>query len=61
MRSRISSLLFLVILIAVAWFVLDRVRVIVWVQLSPIALLAFIVGAAVAIYLLIDHAFNRTR
>lgn len=61
MRSRLSSLLFLVILIAVAWFVLDRVRVVVWVQLSPIALLGFIVGAAVVIYLLIDHTFNRTR
>jgi hypothetical protein len=61
MRRRFSSLLFLVILIAVAWFVLERVRIVVWVQLSPIALLGFIVGAAVVIYLLIDHAINRTR
>jgi hypothetical protein len=61
MRSRLSSLLFLIILIAVAWFVLDRVRVVIWVQLSPIALLAFIVVAAVVIYLLIDHTLNRTR
>jgi hypothetical protein len=61
MRARLSSLLFLIILIAVAWFVLDRVRVIVWVQLSPIALLAFIVGAAVVIYLLIDHILHRSR
>jgi hypothetical protein len=61
MRGRLSSLLFLIILIAVAWFVLDRVRVVVWVQLSPIALLAIIVGAAVVIYLLIDHTLNRTR
>jgi hypothetical protein len=41
--------------------VLDRVRIVLFVQLSPIVLLAFIVGAAVVLYLLIDHAFNRTR
>lgn len=61
MRSRLSSLLFLIILIAVAWFVLDRVRIVLFVQLSPIVLLAFIVGAAVVLYLLIDHAINRSR
>jgi hypothetical protein len=60
MPSR-STLLFLIILIAVAWFVLERVRIVLFVQLSPIVLLAFIVGAAVVIYLLIDHAINRTR
>jgi hypothetical protein len=61
MRSRLSSLLFLIILIAVAWFVLDRVRIVLFVQLSPIVLLALIVGAAVVLYLLIDHAINRSR
>ena len=61
MRGRLSSLLFLIILIAVAWFVLERVRIVLFVQLSPIALLGFIVGAAVVIYLLIDHVLNRTR
>ena len=58
---RLSGLLFLFIFIAVAWFVLDRVRIVVVVPLSPLALLAIIAGAAVVIYLLIDHAISRTR
>jgi hypothetical protein len=31
------------------------------VPLSPLALLAIIAGVAVVIYLLIDHAINRSR
>ena len=58
---RLSGLLFLFIFIAVAWFVLERVRIVVVVPLSPLALLAIIAGAAVVIYLLIDHAINRSR
>ena len=61
MRRRLSGLLFLLIFIAVAWLVLERVRIIVVVPLSPLALLAIIAGVAVVIYLLIDHAINRTR
>lgn len=61
MRTRLSSLLFLIILAAVAWFVLDRVRIVLFVQTSPITLLIFIVVAAVIIYLLIDHILHRSR
>ena len=61
MRNRFSSWLFLVILILVVWFVLDRIRFVVWVNLSPLGLMAVILGAAVVFYLLIDHAINRTR
>ena len=60
-RNRFSSWLFLVILILVVWFVLDRIRFVVWVNLSPLGLMAVILGAAVGFYLLIDHAINRTR
>jgi len=41
--------------------VLDRVRVVVFVQLSPWALLAFIAVATIVIFLLVDHLVNRTR
>ncbi|HET7376325.1 MAG TPA: hypothetical protein VFK30_06430 [Anaerolineae bacterium] len=61
MRTRLSSLLFLIILAAVAWFVLDRVRIVLFIQTSPITLLIFIVVAAVIIYLLIDHILHRSR
>lgn len=61
MRTRLSSLLFLIILAAVAWFVLDRVRIVLFVQTSPLTLLIFIVIAAVIIYLLIDHILHRSR
>jgi hypothetical protein len=61
LRRRLSGLLFLFILSAVAWLVLERVRIVVVVPLSPLALLGIIVGVAVIIYLLIDHALNRTR
>ena len=61
MRTRLSSLLFLIILAAVAWFVLDRVRIVLFVQTSPLTLLIFIVGVAVIIYLLIDHILHRSR
>jgi hypothetical protein len=61
MRDRLSGLLFLIILIAVAWFVLSRVQIVLFVPLSPIGLLAIIVGVAVVLYLLIDHVLHRTR
>ncbi len=61
MRTRLSSLLFLIILAAVAWFVLDRVRIVLFIQTSPITLLIFIVAAAVIIYLVIDHILHRSR
>lgn len=61
MRTRLSSLLFLIILAAVAWFVLDRVRIVLFIQTSPLTLLIFIVAAAVIIYLVIDHILHRSR
>ena len=61
MRTRARTLLFLIVFIAVAWFVLDRVRLVVFVHLSPWALLAFIAVATIVIFLLVDHFINRAR
>lgn len=61
MSSRARLALFLIILAAVAWFVLDRVRIVVFVQTSPLMLLAFVVIAAIVIFVILDHLINRTR
>lgn len=61
MSSRARLALFLIILAAVAWFVLDRVRIVVFVKTSPLMLLAFVVIAAIVIFVILDHLINRTR
>ena len=61
MRSRARLALFLIVFVAVAWFVLDRVRIVVFVQTSPLVLLGFIVAVAIVIFLVVDHLVNRTR
>jgi len=61
MRTRARSVLFLIIFIAVLWFVLDRVRVVVFVQASPWALLAFVLVTSVIIFLVVDHFLRRSR
>jgi len=61
MRSRARLGLFVLIFVAVLWFVLDRVRIVVWVQTSPLALLAFIAVVAIVLFLALDHLLNRTR
>ncbi len=59
MSSRLRAVLFLIILGAILWFVLGRVRFFVPVSLWD--LLAFILVLAVVIFLLVDHLINRTR
>ena len=61
MRSRARLALFLIVFVAVVWFVLDRVRVAVFVPMSPLGLLGFVVAVAVVIFLVVDHLINRTR
>lgn len=61
MRARARSVLFLIVFIAVTWFVLDRVRVVVFVTASPWALLAFIAVVTIVIFLIVDHLINRSR
>jgi len=61
MRSRARLALFLIVFVAVVWFVLDRVRVVVFVPMPPLGLLGFVVAVAVVIFLVVDHLINRTR
>jgi hypothetical protein len=61
MSARVRLALFLTIFVVVLWFVLDRVRVVVFVQSSPLALFGFIAATAVVIFLVVDHLINRTR
>ncbi|HLF27279.1 MAG TPA: hypothetical protein VJG32_13160 [Anaerolineae bacterium] len=61
MRSRVRPTLFLIVFIAVAWFVLSRVQLVLFVPTSPLALLAFIAITAVVIFLAVDHLLNRAR
>ncbi len=61
MSSRARLVVFLIIFVMVVWFVLDRVRVVVLVPMSPLGLLGFVVAVAVVIFLVVDHLINRTR
>jgi hypothetical protein len=61
MRSRAQLGLFVIVFVAVLWFVLDRVRIVVFVQTSPLVLLAFIAATALIIFLVLDHLINRAR
>ena len=61
MSARARLVLFLIVFVAVTWFVLDRVRIYVVVQTTPLALLGFIAAVAVVIFLVVDHLINRTR
>ena len=61
MRSRARLALLLIIFVVVTWFVLDRVRIVLFVQTSPLALFGFIALTAIVIFLIVDHLINRTR
>jgi len=61
MRSRARLGLFAIVFAAVLWFVLDRVRIVVFVQTSLPALLAFVAATALIIFLVLDHLINRAR
>ena len=61
MKERLSSLLAAIIAVAVLWFVLSRLRIVVWVQLPWWGLALLILGAILVLYLALDHLINRTR
>lgn len=61
MMARLRLALFVVIFVAVLWFVLSRVNIVVFVQASPWTLLAFIGVTSVVVFLVVDHLINRTR
>jgi len=60
-RERLSSLLLAVVAIAVLWFVLSRLRIVVLVNLPWWGLALLILGAILVLYLALDHLINRTR
>jgi hypothetical protein len=59
--SRLSSLLAAVLAVAVLWFILSRLRIVVFVNLPWWGLLLLILVPVVALFLAIDHLINGTR
>ena len=62
MKNNRSANLLLGIAFAIAfWLVWSRLRIIVWVNMPWYALLAVMIGLALAIFLVLDHLINRSR
>jgi hypothetical protein len=60
-KNRLSGLLLVMVAVAVVWFVLSRLRIVVIVPVPWWGLLLMILGAIVALYLALDHLINRAR
>lgn len=60
-RDRISILLLVIAAVAVLWFVLSRMRFIVFISSSWTEMILIVVGSIVVIFLLLDHFFSRSR
>ena len=60
-RDRISILLLVIAAVAVLWFVLSRMRFIVFISSSWMEMILIVVGSIVVIFLLLDKFFNRSR
>jgi len=58
MKYRLSSLLLVIAAVAVLWFVLSRLRIVVFVPVPWWGLALLIVGAIVVLYLALDHLVN---
>ena len=61
MSSRLASLLAATVAVMVLWFILSRLRIVVWVNLPWWGLLLLILVPVVVLFLAIDHLINRTR
>jgi hypothetical protein len=61
MKNRLSGLLLAVAIVAVLWFVLSRLRIVIFVPVPWWGLALLILGAILVLYLALDHLFNRTR
>jgi hypothetical protein len=59
--NRLSSLLAAILAVAVLWFILSRLRIVVFVNLPWWGLLLLILVPVVALFLAIDHLINGTR
>ena len=60
-KDRISILLLVIAAVAVLWFVLSRLRFIVFISGSWTEMILIVVGSIVVIFLLLDKFFNRSR
>jgi hypothetical protein len=60
-KERLSSLLVVIVVGAVLWFVLSRLRIVVFVPVPWWGLGLFILGAIVVVYLALDHLINKNR
>ena len=60
-KDRISILLLVIAAVAVLWFVLSRMRFIVFISSSWTEMILIVVGSIVVIFLLLDKFFNRSR
>ena len=60
-RDRISILLLVIAAVAVLWFVLSRMRFIVFISSSWTEMILIVLGSIVILFLLLDHFFNRSR
>ena len=61
MRSRLSSWLAAVVAVVVLWFILSRLRIVVFINLPWWGLLLLILVPVVVLFLAIDHLINGTR
>jgi len=61
MKNRLSGLLLTIATVAVLWFVLSRLRIVIFVPVPWWGLALLILGAIFVLYLTLDHLFNRTR
>ncbi len=61
MKERLASLLVVIVVGAVLWFVLSRLRIVVFVPVPWWGLALFILSAVVVLYLALDHLVNKNR
>jgi hypothetical protein len=60
-RDRISTLLLVVAVVVVLWFVLSRLRFVVFIGASIWEMILIVLGSIVVLFLVLDHFFNRPR
>jgi hypothetical protein len=60
-KNRLSGLLLTIATVAVLWFVLSRLRIVIFVPVPWWGLALLILGAVLVLYLALDHLINRTR
>jgi hypothetical protein len=60
-KDRISILLLVIAAVAVLWFVLSRLRFVVFISSSWTEMILIVLGSIIILFLLLDHFFNRSR